>query len=116
MDRAQLDPVLVVADREERVARRRQRDGVVGDRLAGGLLFGVVERLDLGLLRSAKGPLILLDMAVQPECATQTPHELPCVRDGAQVIEQTSGFVTSPTLISLQTLDCPAPRRATPNA
>lgn len=65
VDGRQLDAVLVVADRLQRVVLLAQLVGVLRDAQARRVALGVLERFDLDLLGGAARALVLLEMAVK---------------------------------------------------
>lgn len=71
VDGRQLDAVLVVADGAQRAGAPLQHGAVLGDAAAGRLGGGLVEDLQLDLLRAAEGALVLGEVLVEPTGAAQ---------------------------------------------
>ncbi len=65
VDRGQLDPVLVVADRQQRIRAAFEQLQVAGDRQARGFGLRLVEHLELDLLGATEHRFVLLEVRVQ---------------------------------------------------
>ena len=93
VDRGQLDPAGIVADRAQRVAAASEQLRVLEHGLAAGFLLRLLEHLELDLLGVAEGVLVGSEVLVEPAGATQVGDEPVRVGDRGQRVENPAGVL-----------------------